>query len=63
MDFEAGLPQTTKPDKDAQGFGVRSMREICERYGGTVRFGAEDGVFHVNMLIPVAQGASEGLPK
>lgn len=57
--FADGLPQTSKADKTAHGFGVRSMREICERYGGTVRFGCEGGVFHVNMLIPTALEPAE----
>lgn len=50
----AGLPQTTKPDTNMHGFGTRSMREICERYGATLNFIAEPGRFIVNILLPLA---------
>ncbi|NEG90048.1 GHKL domain-containing protein [Bifidobacterium aerophilum] len=51
--FENGLPVTTKDDKRYHGFGVRSMRMIVEQYDGVLSAKAEDGVFTVNILIPV----------
>ena len=47
-----GLPQTTKGDHSAHGFGTRSMRMIVESYGGTLTYLAQDDVFHLNALIP-----------
>ena len=49
--FEDGLPQTTKADKANHGFGMRSMRAIAERYGGTLVARAEDGVFHLDIML------------
>lgn len=49
--FEDGLPQTTKADKANHGFGMRSMRAIVERYGGTLVVRAEDGVFHLDIML------------
>lgn len=49
--FEDGLPQTTKADKANHGFGMRSMRAIVERYGGTIVARAEDGVFHLDIML------------
>lgn len=52
--FRDGLPVTTKADAGSHGFGTRSMRGIVERHGGVLSFGCEDGVFHVDALVPVA---------
>lgn len=46
-----GLPITTKVDGMNHGFGVRSMRQIAERYGGTLHAGVQDGVFYLNVLL------------
>lgn len=51
--FENGLPLTTKEDKEYHGFGVKSIRLIVERYGGTLTFGAEDGVFRMMIMLPL----------
>lgn len=52
--FRDGLPVTTKADADSHGFGTRSMRGIVERHGGVLTFGCEDGIFHVDALLPMA---------
>ena len=52
--FRDGLPVTTKADAGSHGFGTRSMRGIVERHGGVLSFGCEDGVFHVDALLPMA---------
>lgn len=52
--FRDGLPQTTKTDAGSHGFGTRSMRGIVERHGGVLSFGCEDGIFHVDALLPMA---------
>ena len=54
MRFADGLPQTTKGDTVNHGFGLRSMRGIVARHGGTMTVRAEDGVFSLNALVPVA---------
>lgn len=48
-----GIPATSKPDAENHGFGTKSMRLICERYGGTFAIDATDTTFAVNMLIPL----------
>ena len=53
-EFRDGLPVTTKPDHSEHGFGMRSMRQIAESHGGVLKVGCEDGVFHVDALLPVA---------
>lgn len=50
--FEDGLPATTKADTANHGFGTRSMRDIIERYGGTISFSATGSTFCVDALVP-----------
>ena len=52
---EQGMPRTTKGNKDFHGFGVKSIRMIVEKYEGDLVIVAEDNVFNLNILIPVAQ--------
>ena len=48
-----GLPVTSKADTRYHGFGTRSIRQIAERYDGTMQVKVEDGLFSVNLLIPI----------
>ena len=48
-----GKPVTSKGDTENHGYGIKSMRQICERYGGTLSFDASGNTFSVNMLIPI----------
>jgi two-component system sensor histidine kinase AgrC len=47
---------TTKTDKLAHGFGIPGMREIAERYGGTLEAGAREGVFELLVCLPLPEG-------
>lgn len=51
--FEDGLPRTTKQDTRFHGFGMRSIRMICERYDGVMSVSARDGVFALTLLLPL----------
>lgn len=44
---------TTKTDKASHGFGLPGMREIAERYGGTLEAGVKAGRFELVACIPV----------
>ena len=50
-----GLPITSKRDRSNHGFGVRSMRAIAERYGGSLHAGVQDGVFYLNVLLAMPE--------
>ena len=50
-----GLPQTTAADPTGHGLGSRSMRDVAEKYGGTVTFSSDRDLFHVNVLIPIPE--------
>lgn len=51
---------TTKTDKSAHGFGIPGMREIAERYGGTLDAGVRDNGFELVVCLPLA-GQAETL--
>ncbi len=53
LDFDAGLPVTTKSDKRYHGFGMKSIKLLAEKYGGWVSVNASDGVFNLNILLPI----------
>ena len=51
--FKNGLPVTSKGDTANHGFGVRSIRSVAGKYGGTVHIKNEDGLFILTVLLPV----------
>lgn len=48
-----GLPLTTKPDKDNHGYGMISMKIICEKYGGEIFAKASKNLYMLDMVIPL----------
>ena len=50
--FEDGLPVSTKGDPLNHGFGTRSMRQIVERYGGSMTMRAQGDRFAVTIVLP-----------
>ncbi len=51
--FEGDMPVTDKADKTAHGYGVLSMRAIVAKYGGTISFGADGGIFRMTAMLPL----------
>lgn len=52
IDFLNDLPQT-KRNQEVHGFGTKSIKYICEKYGGKVTFRLEDKKFLLNAFIPI----------
>lgn len=50
LEFEDGLPVTTKEDKTSHGFGTRSIRMIVKKYGGELTTSVTDDIFHLNVI-------------
>lgn len=48
-----GLPVTVKQDKENHGWGVKSVKHIAEKYGGTVVLDQTENVFSVNIAMPL----------
>ena len=55
LEFQDGLPLSTKGDGAYHGFGVRSIRWAAEKYGGTMTIHNRDGWFELNIVIPVKE--------
>lgn len=53
LSMKNGLPLTTKDDKNRHGFGTLSIRHTVKKYGGDVAVTAEDGIFSVDMIVPL----------
>ena len=51
--FEDGLPKTTKGSTDYHGYGLKSVRYLAEKYGGSLTAAQEDEMFLINIVIPV----------
>ena len=52
---ENGALVTTKDDASSHGFGVKSIKGIAEKYGGTAEFFVRDHVFYLVVALPVAR--------
>lgn len=53
VNFDSGLPVTTKTDSQMHGYGVKSMKRAVEKYGGHLNLGQEDAWFRMTALIPL----------
>lgn len=53
LQFRDGLPLTTSGDEENHGFGMASVRLICENYGGSINAKTENGTFYLNIMIPL----------
>ena len=50
LTWSGGLPQSTKQADGYHGYGMQSMREVVEKYGGELVIGTDNDVFSLNML-------------
>ena len=53
VQFQDGLPVTTKKDKRFHGYGTKSIQKIVEKYGGSVSADCSDNWFELKILIPM----------
>ena len=53
VQFQDGIPITNKKDKRFHGYGMKSMKKIVEKYGGSVMAGKTDNWFELKILIPM----------
>ena len=52
LKFKGGLPVTTKRDTDNHGFGMASIKNIVNKYKGTLSIMQEDDNYILNIIIP-----------
>ena len=51
LEYEKGMPVTTKDDKSSHGFGIKGIRYVAEKYGGSISIAQEDGWFRLTVLL------------
>lgn len=54
LEFEDGMPVTTKGDRRYHGFGLKSIRYTARKYSGTVTVNSEENWFELKILIPIS---------
>ncbi len=54
--FSGGMPLSSKGDPDRHGFGVKSIKMIVEKYGGTMDCRVTGDLFSLGCMIPVPVG-------
>ncbi len=53
MQFEGGLPITTKKNRAYHGFGMKSMKHLTEKYGGSLYTSLNNDIFMLQIVIPI----------
>ena len=49
--FKNGLPVTTKKDQSRHGIGVKSMKQLVEKYGGVIEYRRNTSTFVTEVLL------------
>lgn len=57
--MENGLPKTTKQDESNHGFGMRSVKSIVEKYGGSISIDTDGQIFLLSILLPLNETSSK----
>ena len=53
VEFSDGLPVTIKRNRQYHGFGMKSMRHLAKKYGGSLAVNVENHVFTLQILLPM----------
>ncbi|MBQ4536370.1 MAG: GHKL domain-containing protein [Lachnospiraceae bacterium] len=52
-------PVTTKKNPSEHGFGILGMQHVVHKYQGDLRFEIQDGIFKVQMMLPIGEKKGE----
>lgn len=61
LKFKDGLPVTTHKNTVVHGFGMKSMRMIAEKYGGTISVALEQEMFNLDFLFSIPRAKTKGI--
>ena len=53
LELKNGLPSTTKVEKEYHGYGMKSIKNIVEKYSGTFTITTEDDLFQIDIMLPI----------
>ncbi|MCD7760704.1 MAG: ATP-binding protein, partial [Clostridiales bacterium] len=51
---------TTKGDQKLHGYGTKIIRNVAERYQGSVKFDLRDGIFLADVMLYLEEGREDG---
>lgn len=51
IDWETGLPETTKKDADNHGFGLANIRKVAQKYYGEIDINQEENKFRLTVML------------
>jgi sensor histidine kinase regulating citrate/malate metabolism len=51
--YEDGNLVTSKTDKHNHGFGLKSIRQVAEKYGGTLHVTTDNNWFSLSVIVPI----------
>ena len=52
---DGNLPKTTKSDARYHGYGLKSLYDTAEKYGGTAEISTQENQFTLKVLFPIKQ--------
>ena len=52
---DGNLPKTTKSDARYHGYGLKSIYDTAEKYGGTAEISTQENQFTLKVLFPIKQ--------
>lgn len=55
LEFNNGLPKTTKGDKDYHGFGMKSIQRVVDKYEGYLLITTKENIFTLNIFFPLKE--------
>lgn len=55
MEMRDGLPLTRKEDRQDHGFGLKSIRDVGEKYHGFLKLDTEGGLFALRLSFPLCE--------
>lgn len=53
IQYMDGIPQTSKPNNEYHGYGLKSIKYMLDHYHGNISFEVMDDIFCVNIIIPI----------
>ena len=55
INFFEGIPQTNKKDKNAHGYGIKSIQSIVDKYKGNLDFKTQEDRFIIDIIFPTEE--------
>ena len=53
LSYSGGLPKTTKSDGGLHGYGIKSIRMLTDKYGGSTKIDTKEDRFMLDLMFPI----------